>query len=276
MARDPDREPMARRSVAGGDIRGRPGPGLVLGPRPRRSGRTSQRRRYRQLRRSRLAATGELSRGGRHFESGYAVATGKRVLIAGPREHAFQFLTRVEFVDNAEGADIAHVLLDGQRQLPLRPSRNADVYVIVRKEDEILLLLRSGTGYKDNQWGPPSGKVEPDETYTEAAVRELAEETGIRVGPEALRFVHFIERAPTSGIPWAGAFFEVTIADASPRNTEPQKHSDLGFFPIADLPEATVDYVQHAIHATASGRQFSEWRYLESEVAGSTSAPLLD
>ena len=44
------------------------------------------------------------------------------------------------------------------------PSAIRDVYVIARRRDDILLLLRSGTGYKDDGWGPPSGKVEPGET----------------------------------------------------------------------------------------------------------------
>src|SRR5690606_272172 len=68
------------------------------------------------------------------------------------------------------------------------PSAIRDVYVLARRRDDVLLLLRSGTGYRDGEWGPPAGKVEPGETYAEAAARELAEETGIRVGPLDLRF----------------------------------------------------------------------------------------
>jgi 8-oxo-dGTP diphosphatase len=45
------------------------------------------------------------------------------------------------------------------------PTAIRDVYVIVRKGSDVLLMLREGTGYKDGAWGLPSGKVEPGETY---------------------------------------------------------------------------------------------------------------
>ena len=128
-----------------------------------------------------------------------------------------------------------------------------------------MLLLRSGTGYKDGEWGPPSGKAEPGETYTEAAIRELAEETGIRVGRRDLRLVHAIERIPTSGSHWVGLFFEVDVASAKPVNREPHKHSALDFFPISTPPDRTVDYVRHVVDAVRRGERYSEWRYPEAE-----------
>jgi 8-oxo-dGTP diphosphatase len=145
------------------------------------------------------------------------------------------------------------------------PSAVRDVYVIARRLDGVLLLLRTGTGYKDNEWGPPSGKVEPGETYTEAAVRELAEETDIYVRPRDLRFLHTIERVPTSGSPWVGLFFEVDVAGVRPVNREPHKHSALDFFPESALPERTVDYVRHVIDAARRGDRHSEWRYPDAQ-----------
>ena len=155
------------------------------------------------------------------------------------------------------------------------PSAIRDVYVIARRGDDILLLLRSGTGYKDGEWGPPSGKVEAGETYTEAAVRELAEETGICVRPHDVRFRHAIERVPTSGSHWVGLFFEVDVANSQPVNREPHKHSALGFFPTSALPDGTVDYVRHVIDAALQGQGHSEWRhpYAEDDVEGPRPGP---
>jgi len=145
------------------------------------------------------------------------------------------------------------------------PSAIRDVYVLARRRDDVLLLLRSGTGYRDGEWGPPAGKVEPGETYAEAAARELAEETGIRVGPLDLRFLHVVERVPLSGNHWIGLFFEVDVAGAEPVNREPGLHGALGFFPISGLPDRTVDYVRHVIEATRRGEGHSTWRHLEVE-----------
>jgi hypothetical protein len=39
-------------------------------------------------------------KGGRHVEFGYGLATGKRMILVGPREHAFHCLPQVEHYDN--------------------------------------------------------------------------------------------------------------------------------------------------------------------------------
>lgn len=211
-----------------------------------------------------LLTTGEPSRGGRHFETGYAIALGKPVLMVGPPEHAFQHLPGIRHADSHDPAEIAEVIcsLVGRR---VRPSAIIDVYVIVRRHDDVLLLLRSGTGYKDNEWGPPSGKVELSETFSQAAARELAEETGISVEPSELTFLHAIERVPSAGSHWVGMFFEVGIADAQPVNREPDKHSALSFLPSSALPPNTVDYVRHVLGAAARGESYSEWNYPDAE-----------
>lgn len=46
--------------------------------------------------------TGEKSRGGRHWETGYATGQGKKIAIVGVREHAFQCLSSVEHYDTWE------------------------------------------------------------------------------------------------------------------------------------------------------------------------------
>jgi 8-oxo-dGTP pyrophosphatase MutT (NUDIX family) len=50
-------------------------------------------------------------------------------------------------------------------------------------EDRLLLLRHTEW---DGGWGTPGGAVEPDETPVEAARRELAEETGLRLEPQAI------------------------------------------------------------------------------------------
>ncbi|MFE0100905.1 NUDIX hydrolase [Streptomyces sp. NPDC059009] len=61
-----------------------------------------------------------------------------------------------------------------------RPLRKVARVVLLDPEDRILLLHGHEPGdQKDDWWFTPGGGLEGDETRTEAALRELAEETGI-------------------------------------------------------------------------------------------------
>ena len=56
--------------------------------------------------------------------------------------------------------------------------REFTVAVFVVHEGHVLLLLHPKLG----RWLPPGGHIEPNELPDEAAVREVEEETGVRVG----------------------------------------------------------------------------------------------
>ena len=144
----------------------------------------------------------------------------------------------------------------------VEPSAVRDVYVLVRRESALLLLLREGTGYKDGEWGPPAGKVEPGETYREAGVRELREETGLDVSLAQLRFVHLLDRSPEPGeyCNWIGAFFEVNDAEGDALNREPEKCREMAWHRLGSLPAPMVDYVGHVLAASTAGVSYSEWR----------------
>ena len=76
-------------------------------------------------------------------------------------------------LDRVEGASF--VVLDGSPPL-------ARSLVLVRSGQSVLL----GFNVRRQQWELPGGAVEPGESAHDAAVRELAEETGIRVDRVAL------------------------------------------------------------------------------------------
>ena len=141
----------------------------------------------------------------------------------------------------------------------MTPSAIRDVYVLAHRDGQVLLLLRTGTGYRDGEWGLPSGKVEPGETYAEAAARELQEETGLEApDARALRLVHVVERVTATGV-WLGIFFHLDV-DGDPVNREPHKHGDIGWFDPSALPRRTSDYVAHAVDAIARGDTYTAWR----------------
>jgi 8-oxo-dGTP diphosphatase len=67
------------------------------------------------------------------------------------------------------------------------------VLAIVVRGDEALLVRRANPPDR-GLWGFPGGRIEPGETHLDAALRELAEETGlIADSPRLLTVLDFIE-----------------------------------------------------------------------------------
>lgn len=54
------------------------------------------------------------------------------------------------------------------------------VDVIIEKNDKLLLVTRKNTPF-EGKLALPGGRVEPGETVEEAAIREIKEETGVKV-----------------------------------------------------------------------------------------------
>jgi ADP-ribose pyrophosphatase YjhB (NUDIX family) len=66
---------------------------------------------------------------------------------------------------------------DAPRAGPERPTRDFTVATFVVRGDQVLLLWHR----KLQMWLPPGGHIERDELPDDAAIREVAEETGVAV-----------------------------------------------------------------------------------------------
>ena len=75
-----------------------------------------------------------------------------------------------------------------------------------------------------------------------------------------LRLALVLDRMPSDGGHWVGAFFELVHARGEPRNVEPDKCRELRWCAISDLPNELVDYVGHALTTMAEGDQYAIWR----------------
>lgn len=129
-----------------------------------------------------------------------------------------------------------------------------DVHVVVRRGDKILLSQRGGP-YGYAQWHAPSGKLDPDETPAQAAVRELSEETGLHALPEALTLVHTVLHHQGDGTPdRVGFFYELTEFTGEPENREPTKCLGLAWYAEHDLPDDLIPYPAAGLHGALQNR----------------------
>ncbi|OIV37455.1 hypothetical protein BIV57_10830 [Mangrovactinospora gilvigrisea] len=133
------------------------------------------------------------------------------------------------------------------------------VHLIIRMHHTVLLGLRTpATGWADGQWHLPSGHLEPGEDVLAAAVREADEELGIRIPRQALTLAHVLHDLDADDHrDRLQLFFEVGDYTGPIRNREPDKCADLLWWPQDDLPDPTVAYAAHALHAIAAGQRCS-------------------
>ena len=119
---------------------------------------------------------------------------------------------------------------------------------------EVLLQLRQNTGYMDDHWAAAAaGHVEKGETAYDAARREAREE--IDVAGLQLSFVTTMQRT-RGGEPIderVDFFFTARSWTGEPRIVEPAKCADLGWFPLASLPEPVVPHELHVLHGIING-----------------------
>lgn len=137
------------------------------------------------------------------------------------------------------------------------------VHVIIRQGDDILLVLRSHTGYEDGKYCLPSGRVEEGESFTAAAVREVREETGVLLDQDEIGFVYLqhrlcINEQGESEV-WIDTFFEAGEWRGEPTNAEPAKHDQVAWCDNDGLPENMMASHRFALQRIAEGRMYGEF-----------------
>ncbi|MET7301436.1 NUDIX domain-containing protein [Embleya sp. NPDC005575] len=133
----------------------------------------------------------------------------------------------------------------------------ASVIVYDRVNRRVVLLRRGeNKAYAPGMWSLPSGKGAPGEPITHTAVRELREETGLVVAPQALRLAHVTHSADSPEAPegFVVLVFAAEEWGGEPVNAEPGKHSAVAWVDTDDLPTDFVPSTPHALE-----------RYLASE-----------
>lgn len=132
------------------------------------------------------------------------------------------------------------------------------VYVkVTNAQDEILLLRRANTGYRDGYYDMPAGHLEAGETLRQAMVRELEEETGLVAQEEDMHFLELLHRISGDRV-YLDVFFELKTWQGEPAIMEPEKCDDLGWFPSDKLPNI-VPHQRQVIQDITNGCAYREF-----------------
>lgn len=119
-------------------------------------------------------------------------------------------------------------------------------YVLLRRDDRVLLQLRQNTGYRDGNWAAAAaGHVEQDESVLAAAVRETAEEIDVAIDPADLTPLTAMHRTHGNHDPIderVDFFFECRRWVGDPRILEPVKNAELRWFALTALPAPVVPH----------------------------------
>ncbi len=133
----------------------------------------------------------------------------------------------------------------------------ASVYLLFRKENKILLLRRTNTGYEDGNYGLVAGHVDGNESLTFAAAREAKEESGVEIDTKDLALKVVMHRIGADER--MDFFFEPKKWSGEIKNMEPEKCSDLSWFLIDDLPQNTIPYIREVIECYKNGIFYCEF-----------------
>ena len=124
---------------------------------------------------------------------------------------------------------------------------------VICREGKILLQCRSDNG----GWGLPGGILELDETYEQAALREVREETGLEV-----RLTSFLGIFHNHDMVWSNgdqahvlsALFTAEIVSGEPRIDE--ESLELRFFGPDEIPEMFAEDHMAAFEAYRAGIRY--------------------
>ena len=121
---------------------------------------------------------------------------------------------------------------------------------ILNENNELLLQQRNKAPEK-GYWSIPGGKVELFEKIEDAVKREIKEETDVDI--EVIKLLGICDHiVDNEQVHWVSPSYLCKIVAGNPRIIEPQKHSDMKWFSLDELPEnltitthkAVIDYIE--------------------------------
>ena len=138
------------------------------------------------------------------------------------------------------------------------------VHIFIEKNERFLFLKRHNTGCYDGYWCLPTGRVEEGEAPIAAAKRETLEEVGLVIEPKFRTTV--CAKVPdvlskTKEDYEDLCFFFSGELSGYAKNCEPEKHNELQWFSLKNLPSPIMPVVKFGINCFLKQKPYGEFGY---------------
>lgn len=140
------------------------------------------------------------------------------------------------------------------------------VFIIFRDGEKVLLLRRFDTGYRDGEYGLPSGHVEERESAMQGAIREAREEVGVELTAHDLQLVHVQHQLSPVPRPHErlNLGFECSQWGSKLINAEPHKCDELRWASLKNLPKTIIPEVKILLEHISAGTPYSDYNFPEA------------
>jgi len=139
------------------------------------------------------------------------------------------------------------------------------VTAVVLKDDQLLLVRRADNG----AWTPVTGIIDPGEQPADAAVREVVEESGVRVVPERLASIGVTDVVVYDNgdeSAYLDLTFRMRWTDGDPYPADGE-NTEARWFPLDALPPMSSEMTGR-IEAALSDRPSALFRYAGGQLEG--------
>jgi ADP-ribose pyrophosphatase YjhB (NUDIX family) len=139
------------------------------------------------------------------------------------------------------------------------------VTAVVLKDDQLLLVRRADNG----AWTPVTGIIDPGEQPADAAVREVVEESGVRVVPERLAGIGVTDVVVYDNgdeSAYLDLTFRMRWTDGDPYPADGE-NTEARWFPLDALPPMSSEMTGR-IEAALSDRPSALFRYAGGQLEG--------
>ncbi|MFC1644779.1 NUDIX domain-containing protein [Patescibacteria group bacterium] len=138
-------------------------------------------------------------------------------------------------------------------------------YLVLKKDEKVLLLRRFNTGYEDGKYSLVAGHVESGESFTQCVIREAKEEAGVDLDPRHLKVGCMMHRdsGTEKDSQRIDSFFVAEKWEGEIENKESHKCDDLSWFHLDEIPENIIPYIKKALENIKNNIFYDEHGWCE-------------